>query len=312
MVWFHGGGYTIVRSGPSMTAPTWPSGATSWWSGQPPWASGLPASATSTRPSGPRATPAPSTGGLARVGRDNIARFGGDPGNVTISAIRGWRQVCSMLAMRGARPVPPGVVQSGAAMYLSPPERPRPAPTRCGPSSACPPPVPSPPCGRCRAPLCSPPSRRLRRQPRPDGSGFGPVLDGEHLPQHRQGGAGWVGADVPLMIGPTFDEATLSGARARAARSVPLSEADLDSGSDVGAGRHLLAAYRASRPSHADRPDDRLQTDAISACRRSAGRAQAAAAMLPCGCTCSPGGGADALRHGYDLPFVFHKCTSRC
>src|SRR5918998_1216780 len=56
--------------------------------------------------------------------RDNIARFGGDPGNVTIfGESGGGAKVCSMLAMPAARGLfHRGVVQSGAMQYLRTPD----------------------------------------------------------------------------------------------------------------------------------------------------------------------------------------------
>jgi para-nitrobenzyl esterase len=102
----------------------------------------------------------------------------------------------------------------------------------------------------------------------PMGGGFGPVLDGVHLTQHpgkavRNGEA----PDVPLVIGTTFDEATLFMAGEPALRDPSLmSDADLEVRARTFGDRAetLLAAYRASRPGAT--PIDLLvamQTDAV-------------------------------------------------
>jgi para-nitrobenzyl esterase len=146
----------------------------------------------------------------------------------------------------------------------------------------------------------------------PMGNGFGPVLDGVHLPQHP-GKAVQAGdaADVPLMVGTTFDEATLFMAGEPALRDPSrLSDADLESRARIFGDRAdtLLAAYRASRPDAT--PIDLLiamQTDAAMrmpsiklAERKLAGGDTPvwmylftwAAGVLRSG-------------HGYELPFVF-------
>jgi carboxylesterase type B len=99
------------------------------------------------------------------------------------------------------------------------------------------------------------------------GAGFGPVLDGDDLPAHP-GKAVEAGeaADVPLMIGTTFDEATLFLAGEPALSDPALmSDDDLDTRAQMFGDRAptLLAAYRASRPDAT--PIDlllALQTDA--------------------------------------------------
>ena len=57
--------------------------------------------------------------------RDNIGRFGGDPGNVTIfGESGGGGKVCTLLAMPSARGLfHRAIVQSGAAIRLREPER---------------------------------------------------------------------------------------------------------------------------------------------------------------------------------------------
>ena len=249
--------------------------------------------------------------------RDNVARFGGDPGNVTIfGESGGGAKVCSMLAMPAARGLfHRGVVQSGAAMYLSPPDV---AAARTdkvlGEMGV--------PADGAVAALRSASSATLLAAQQavsdgsrdPMGNGFGPVLDGEHLPQHPgkavQGG---VAPDVPLMIGTTFDEATLFMAREPALRDPSLmSEADLESRARMFGDRAetLLAAYRASRPDAT--PVDLLiamQTDAtmrmpsIKLAERKLSGGDAPVWMYLFTWAAGP------MRsgHGYELPFVFHN-----
>src|SRR5918998_6599755 len=145
--------------------------------------------------------------------RDNIARFGGDPGNVTIfGESGGGAKVCSMLAMPAARGLfHRGVVQSGAMQYLRTPDAAAALTDKVLGEVGL-------PAGDAVADLRSLPADALLAAQQavsggsrdPMGGGFGPVLDGVDLPKHpgkavQEG----VAPDVPLMIGTTFDEATL-------------------------------------------------------------------------------------------------------
>ena len=250
--------------------------------------------------------------------RDNIARFGGDPGNVTIfGESGGGAKVCSMLALPAARDLfHRGVVQSGAMQFLATPDeaaartakvlgelglsddggadvvaglRAASAETLLAAQLAS--------TGASRAPL---------------GGGFGPVLDGEVLTQHPgkavQGGQA---PDVPLMVGTTFDEATLFLAGEPALRDPSLmSDADLDRRARMFGDRAetLLTAYRASRPEAT--PIDLLlamQTDAVMRMpsirlaerKREGGDAPVWMYLF------TWAAGPMRSAHGFEIPFVF-------
>ena len=249
--------------------------------------------------------------------RDNIARFGGDPDNVTIfGESGGGAKVCSMLAMPAARGLfHRGVVQSGPAMYLSPPEAAAALTDKVLGELGV-------PADGAVAALRSASSATLLAAQQavsdgsrdPMGSSFGPVLDGERLPQHpgkavQRGEA----PDVPLMIGTTFDEATLFLGREPALRDPSLlTDADLESRARIFGDRAetLLAAYRASRPDAT--PIDlliALQTDAvmrmpsIKLAERKLSGGDAPVWMYLFTWAAGP------MRsgHGYELPFVFHN-----
>jgi para-nitrobenzyl esterase len=252
--------------------------------------------------------------------RDNVARFGGDPANVTIfGESGGGAKVCSMLAMPAARGLfHRGVVQSGPSMYLTPPDDAAARTAKVLGELG----LPSDDPGAAVAGLRSVTADGLLAAQLavagavrgPMGGGFGPVLDGVHLTVHP-GKAVQSGEapDVPLMIGTTFDEATLFMAGEPALRDPSLmSDADLEARARMFGDRAetLLAAYRASRPEAT--PIDLLvamQTDAVMrmpsirlAERKLAG-GRAPVWMYLFTWAAGP------LRsgHGYELPFVFHN-----
>src|SRR3984893_11137925 len=146
--------------------------------------------------------------------RDNIERFGGDPGKVTIfGESGGGGKVSVLLAMPAARGhFPLAIIQSGAAIRVSTRER----------ASALAEAVLNEvglgrdecerlqtlPAGRLLAAI-APASRMVGRTRWPllDRYDFGPVVDGSDLPQHPgEPGAPDIADDIPLMIGGTREE----------------------------------------------------------------------------------------------------------
>jgi len=146
--------------------------------------------------------------------RDNIARFGGDPGNVTIfGESGGGGKVSTLLAMPSARGLfHRAIIQSGAALRLRTRERAA-ALTECvlrvlGLNAGQIGSLQAMPISQLLAAV-DPAIKRLGPSPAPlfDRYPFGPVVDGDVLPTHPfDPTAPEVAADVPLLIGDMKDE----------------------------------------------------------------------------------------------------------
>ena len=136
---------------------------------------------------------------------DNIAGFGGDPGNVTIfGESGGGMKVTTLLAMPSARGLfHRAIVQSGPYLRATPPERAATATAafmaELGVSTV----------DELRA---LPFERIVEAQVAVgrDGHSFGPVVDGTVLPRHPYDPAApETAAGIPLLIGTNRDEMTL-------------------------------------------------------------------------------------------------------
>ena len=146
--------------------------------------------------------------------RDNIARFGGDPGNVTIfGESGGGGKVCTLLAMPMARGLfHRAIVQSGAAVRLREPDRAVKLTDAVlkvfGFTGANVRKLQTVPVPRLLAAV-EPALKALgpAAQPLFDRYPFGPVVDGAILPrQPFDTSAPEISADVPLLIGDMKDE----------------------------------------------------------------------------------------------------------
>jgi len=146
--------------------------------------------------------------------RDNIERFGGDPGNVTIfGESGGGGKVCTLLAMPSARSLfHRAIVKSGAAVRLR--ERERAARLTdavlktLGLTSRDIGKLQSLPMAQLLAAV-EPSLKAIGPASLPlfDRYPFGPVVDGTIVPQHPfDQGAPAVSADIPLLIGDMKDE----------------------------------------------------------------------------------------------------------
>ena len=189
--------------------------------------------------------------------RDNIAAFGGDPGNVTIfGESGGGGKVSVLLAMPAARGLfHRAIIQSGAAIRVvdaragecagrGGAERAR---ARAAASAS--------DCRPCRPSrllaAIAPASRAVGRSRWPllDRYDFGPVVDGGDLPQHpAEPEAPAIADDIPLMVGGTREESAFFLADDDAVWNGTLSEAELRAaGGGGGRRRNRRAACRLSR-----------------------------------------------------------------
>jgi para-nitrobenzyl esterase len=199
--------------------------------------------------------------------QDNIAQFGGDPGNVTIfGESGGGGKVSVLLAMPAARGLfHRAIIQSGAAIRVSTRERANALAeavlrelgighTECERL------LTEPPAGLLAAIARASRAVGRSRWPLLDRYDFGPVVDGSDLPQHpAEPGAPPTAADIPLMIGGTREESAFFLADDDAVWNGTLTESELRERVAQVAGREtdaLLAVYRAAMPQAS--PADRL------------------------------------------------------
>jgi para-nitrobenzyl esterase len=191
--------------------------------------------------------------------RDNIAAFGGDPGNVTIfGESGGGGKVSVLLAMPAARGLfHRAIIQSGAVVRLRTADRAARL-TECVLAA----------CGHPADPLrhlqslsiaqlqavIEPAVRALGPSPYPlfDRYPFGPMVDGDIVPRHPfDPDAPAASADIPLIIGDMKDETASFLAHDDAVWHRTLSEPALRERVAAVAGPHVdrvLATYRRLHP----------------------------------------------------------------
>ena len=248
--------------------------------------------------------------------RDNIASFGGDPGNVTIfGQSGGGMKVSTLLAMPAAKGLfHKAIVQSGPSLRAVPRERAAEA------------------AGRALAHLGVAPSglqsvsvaallaafaaaregaRGVLRQ-------FGPVVDGESLPSDPfEPAAPALAAGIPMLIGATSEEVTsLLGFGDPSIFALTAGElvtrVALECGIDEAAAGALVATYRAGWPGAsparlfaAMTSDRRFGFGSIVEAERQAAQATVFAYRLMWQSPAA--GGRYGAPHNLDLPLVFGR-----
>ena len=251
--------------------------------------------------------------------REHAARFGGDPGNVTIfGQSGGGGKVCAMLAMPRAKGLfHKAIVQSGASVRFAEPER----TTRLADAV-----LKQLGLGRGDVDkLQALPFEKLSAavtpanaaMPRPklpllDRYNFGPVIDGKVLPAHPfDPSAPAISDDVPVMVGDTKDESAIFLAPDDAVWNRTLSEEELAKRVRAVAGGRadkILAYYKEGTP--ADRLITALTASnfgvrSIMLAERKAARNKAPVWAYDFAWETPAFGGKLKSCHSVEVPFVF-------
>jgi len=259
--------------------------------------------------------------------REHAARFGGDPGNVTIfGQSGGGGKVSALLAMPAARGLfHKAIIQSGAGVRFAEPERttrladavlkqldfgPRPGRAQLDALQAL-------PIARLLETIA--PAQKTLPRPRYvllDRYNFGPVIDGTVLPaQAFDPVPSALQDDIPVMMGGTSAESAIFLAPDDAVWNRTLSEDELHKRTAAVAGEatdDLLAYYKRRDP--AASAADRLITEQTAAnfqvrstllAERKAARGKAAVWMYRFDWETPAFGGRLKSPHSMDVPFVF-------
>lgn len=238
--------------------------------------------------------------------KTNIAAFGGDPGNVTIfGESGGGGKVTALLAMPAARGLfHKAIVQSGSFIRMTPREQA--AATAAKVLGEL---------GLTRDPIAqlqTMPMARLIDASR--NASWGPVVDGEVLPQHPfDPAAPQISADVPMLIGSTETETTFFMAGDEAAFA--LDEAGLKMRLQPlfgGETDRIIGLYREGRPRATPSDllfritsDQRIRMGVILQAERKHELGRAPAYVYLFSWKSPVDGGKWRAPHTIELPFVF-------
>ena len=255
--------------------------------------------------------------------RDNIDRFGGDPGNVTIfGESGGGGKVCTLLAMPSARGLfHRAIVQSGAAVRLR--ERDRAAKltdavlNALGLTGNDLRKLQSLPMAQLLAAV-EPALKAIGPAPQPlfDRYPFGPVVDGSIVPRHPfDKSAPDVSADIPMLIGDMKDEMASFLARDDKVWHRTLTEQQLRDRVATVAGAHtdrVIETYRRLYPdmNPAERliatlTDSNFRIRSLIVAEHKAGQTGAPVYMYSFEWETPVQGGRLKAPHALDVPFTF-------
>jgi len=255
--------------------------------------------------------------------RDNIAGFGGDPGNVTIfGESGGGGKVSVLLTMPGAKGLfHRAIIQSGACIRLRTPERAAALTEHVlrilglGKGDI----------GKLQAlPIAAllaavkPAEKALGPSPTPlfDRYPFGPVVDGTVVPSHPFDPAGPdVSADIPLIIGDMHDETTIFMATDDKVWFGTLTEAELRSRVTALAGAEadrVIETYRRLYPDAspaarlvATTTDSNFRIRSLTLAERRVAKRRGKVWMYSFDWPTPVHGGRLKAPHAMDVPFVF-------
>jgi para-nitrobenzyl esterase len=259
--------------------------------------------------------------------RDNIAAFGGDPGNVTIfGESGGGMKVSTLLAMPAAEGLfHRAIIQSGPGLQAATPaaktEEAQALLAELGLDAA------------QLGELAAMPVERILAAQRAVAErlgmasvmGFGPVVDGDVLPAHPEDAlAAGASSTVPLMIGSTRHEATMFLLIEGMMTGVPIPVIDgagLEARIGFMAGDRsdaLLAAYRATMPGASPLDiyvaffsDFAMRTGSIKLAERKLAAGSAAPVFMYLLAWESPAmGGVLRATHGLCVPLSMDNCDS--
>ncbi|MGA9017225.1 MAG: carboxylesterase/lipase family protein [Acetobacteraceae bacterium] len=255
--------------------------------------------------------------------RENIARFGGDPDNVTIfGESGGGGKVCTLLTMPSAHGLfHRAIVQSGAAIRLREPDRAARLTDAVLKTLG----LTSRDLGRLQSlPMeqllaaVEPALKAIGPAPLPlfDRYPFGPVVDGTIVPQHPfDQGAPAVSADIPLLIGDMKDEMASFLARDDKVWFRTLTEQEMHDRVAAVAGKHtdkVIETYRHLYPSAnaaerliATLTDSNFRIRSLIVAEHKAKQAAAPVYMYSFEWETPVQGGRLKAPHALDVPFTF-------
>jgi para-nitrobenzyl esterase len=253
--------------------------------------------------------------------RDHAARFGGDPGNVTIfGQSGGGGKVSALLAMPQAKGLfHKAIVQSGSSVRFAERERTTQLADAVMKQFGLKPDqvdqLQSLPVARLSEAVTAQKTLPKPRYPLLDRYNFGPVIDGRVLPAHPFEPATAISDDVPVLVGGTKDESAIFLAPDDAIWSRSLGDADMHRRLEPIAGPatdSVLAYYSCCKP--AANPAERFITATTASnfgvrgillAERKAARAKAPVWMYDFAWETPAFDGKLKACHSVEVPFVF-------